>query len=95
MKGCSFHFRQAIYRNVQREGLQHQYENDDTVLRTWIRQVMSLTKLPAFAVPMAWSWLREPPPSRDTATDLKARAVSMYFDRPRVNGDFPSSCWTP
>ena len=55
---------------------------------------MSLRILPAFAVPMALSWLRESPPSGDPAADLKARAVSMCFDRTWVNGDFPPSLWT-
>ena len=55
---------------------------------------MSLVILPAFAVAMAWSWMREPQPSGDPATDFKARAVSMYFDRTWVNGDFPPTLWT-
>jgi len=43
LKGCSFHFRQAIYRRVQQEGLVAEYENDSSAVRRWIRQLLAMT----------------------------------------------------
>ena len=62
-KGCSFHFRQAVYRHVQLEALAQEYENSESAVRKWLRRIMSLTALLAFAIPHIWTWLRLPPPS--------------------------------
>ena len=72
MKGCSVHFRQAVNRRVQQEGLTAttifichnnikmtaQYENEDSPIRRWIRQLSAMTALPAFAVPLIRGWLK-------------------------------------
>jgi len=55
VKGCSFHFRQAVYRRVQREGLTSHYEDVDSLVRRWIRHLLAMTALPTFAVPIVWS----------------------------------------
>ena len=94
VKGCSFHFRQALYRRVQREGLKQHYEEPDSELRAWIRRIMSLTVLPVFAVPLVWNWLREPPTSPDPLVNAKALAFSKYFEETWINGDFSPSLWT-
>jgi len=72
VKGCSVHFRQAVNRRVQQEGLTAttifichnnikmtaQYENEDSPIRRWIRQLSAMTALPAFAVPLIRGWLK-------------------------------------
>ena len=93
VKGCSFHFRQAVYRRVQHEGLTAHYENESSPLRRWIRQILSLTALPEFAVPLAWSWLHVPP-YVDTVTNVKAMALAAYFQSTWLQGDFPVSLWS-
>ena len=52
IKGCSFHFRQALMRRVQQEGLKSVYDSDSEypAVRQWIRYIMALSLLPAFAV---------------------------------------------
>ena len=44
-KGCSFHFRQAIYRRVQQEGLRAQYEDETSPVRRWNRQLLAMSAL--------------------------------------------------
>lgn len=43
--GYWFHFTQAIFRRVQREGLAIRYR-DDRNFRTWVKSVMALSLLP-------------------------------------------------
>lgn len=93
VKGCSFHFRQAIYRRVQQEGLTGHYENETSPIRHWLRQILSLTALPEFAVPLVWSWLQVPP-SVDPVTTVKAMALAKYFQATWLQGDFPVSLWS-
>ena len=93
VKGCSFHFRQAVYRRVQLEGLAQDYENEYSEIRRWVKRVMSLTSLPTFAIGLIWQWLRVPP-ACDPTTYAKAQAFSAYVDRTWINGDFPPSLWS-
>ena len=90
MKDCSFHFRQAVYRRVQQERLTGQYENEASPIQQWIRELLSMTALPAFAVSLAWDWLKVLP-SVDLLTDVKARALAAYFERTWIVGDFTTS----
>jgi len=85
MKGCSFYFRQAIYRRIQQEGLTAHYEDEQSPLRRWMRQLMAMTALPTFAVPLVWNWMKVPP-SVDPHTGSKARALAKYFERTWVSG---------
>ena len=55
---------------------------------------MALTMLPAFAIPLAWTWLKDPPPSGSPATDSKTRSLSDYYERTLISGDFPPSLWS-
>ena len=93
VKGCSFHFRQAIYRRVQQEGLRAQYEEESNPVRRWIRQLMAMSALPEFMATLAWSWLRVPP-TVEPLTDAKTRRLSDYVESTWIQGDFPPSLWT-
>ena len=94
VKGCCFHFRQAVLRRVQQEGLKTVYEDKDSAGRQWIRRLMSMTMLPAFAVSHAWQWLQHPPLTGDTVTDGKLQALAEYFKRTWISGQFPPSLWS-
>ena len=93
IRGCSFHFRQAVYRSVQHEGLKAQYEDETSPVRRWIRQLLAMSALPEFAVSLAWSWLSSPP-SVDPLTDVKTRRLAEYFESTWIQGDFPPTLWT-
>jgi len=96
LKGCSFHFRQAIMRRVQAEGLKSEYEakEGDVSIRNWIRQIMAMTMLPTFAIPLAWTFLKDPPPTEHPTLNEKVRALSLYFETTWIKGDFPVELWS-
>ena len=94
VKGCTFHFRQAVYRHVQQLGLAWAYEDSTNPLRDWIRQLMSFTALPTFAVPMVWSWMMNPPSVGNFIIDSKARRLAEYFERTWLTGSLPPSLWS-
>jgi len=50
VKGCPFHFRQAVYPRFQQEGLKAQYEDESSPVRRWIRQLLAMSALPEFVV---------------------------------------------
>ena len=80
LRGCAFHFRQAILRRIQHEGLKTQYEDkEDTSVRNWIKRLMSLCMLPTFAIGYAWEWLQQPPSTGNDTMDAKLRALASYF----------------
>ena len=50
VKGCSFHYRQAVMRHLQQGGLKLSYITDPNI-KTWVRRIMSLSLLSTAAVP--------------------------------------------
>jgi len=96
VKGCSFHFRQAVMRRVQAEGLKSVYEHDSDYpsVRSWLRMIMALSMLPAFAVPLTWNVLKEPPSTGNLAVDAKTAAFAAYFTDTWIAGAFVPQLWT-
>ena len=94
VKGCSFHFREAVLRRVQHEGLRPMYDDKGNPIHRWLRKLMAMTGLPTFAVPLAWNWLKYPPASGDPATVAKTQAVSAYFERTWIDGEFKPALWS-
>ncbi|KAI8506947.1 hypothetical protein Bbelb_153860 [Branchiostoma belcheri] len=83
LKGCAFHWCQAVWRKVQEYGLQTAYREDQRV-HSWVRRVMGLPFLPAAAIPPALEELR-----RKSAGALTT--LADYVQRTWVNGRI----WTP
>ena len=50
LKGCAFHFTQALWRHIQENGLQRAYTTDDGTYK-FLRRVMALSYLPAQNIP--------------------------------------------
>jgi len=76
VKGYTFHFKQSVLRRIQQLGLQQYYESQTMYpeLRSWMRTVMSLCLLPAFAIPLIWNVLQVPPA---TSQDVDTLVQSM------------------
>jgi len=55
---------------------------------------MAMTGILTFAVLLTWNWLKYPPASGDPATDAKTPAVSAYFERTWVDGEFKPALWS-
>jgi len=96
VKGCTFHFRQALMRRIQSEGLKAVYEASSAypAVREWMRQIMAMTILPVFAIPLAWNDLKCPPPTGVPSVDTRTLAFAAYFDSTWISGDLPPSMWS-
>jgi len=96
VKGCSFHFRQALMRKVHQVGLKNVYEEGSCYpsARTWLRMIMAMSMLPAFAVPIVWNGLKNPLPTGNVQVDSKLQEFASYFGATWVHGDFQPQLWT-
>jgi len=95
VKGCTFHFRQALMRHVADEGLRPSYSSSNPgEVRDWVRQIMGLTLLPVAFIPRAWEQLRRPPFVNDDALYAKMERFSAYVDRTWINGSFSPQLWS-
>ena len=77
VKGCTFHFRQALIRHVADLGLRHAYSTDAEIQK-WIRQIMGLSLLPAVFIPIAMQTLRHPPTHCGADLHCKMAEFSAY-----------------
>jgi len=89
VNGCRFHFRQAVYLWlwVQQEGLKSQHEDTDSPT---LRQLMSFTMSPVFAIPVVWNWLKYPPATGNKVTDAKLleHVLRAHLDCRRISAFF-------
>ena len=95
VKGCTFHFRQAIIRHLNQEGLKTVY-NEDThpEVKSWIRQIMAMSLLPAFLVEYAWANLKYPPVTQEADLNLRIEKFKLYVENTWINGSYPPTLWT-
>jgi len=77
-------------------GLKKDYEEGGHPgVHDWIRQIMAMTALPAFAIPLVWDWwLRNPPATGSVATDCKLQDLADYFSRTWISGNFKPELWS-
>lgn len=95
VKGCTFHFRQALMRHVADEGLRAAYiSRTPSEVRDWIRQIMGLTLLPEVFIPRAWTFLKHPPTVEDNTLKLKMESFSAYVEKTWILGQFPPVMWS-
>ena len=55
---------------------------------------MAMTPLPVFVVPLVWQWLKYPPITPCASVNVMLQAISAYFERTWICGDFLPSLWT-
>ncbi len=61
VRGCTFHYGQAVLRNIGFIGLKLQYADENSLVRAWVRELLALPFLPSFLVGDAWEmYLRDP-----------------------------------
>jgi len=75
VKGCTFHFKQSVLRRIRQLGLQQTLYPE---LRSWMRMLMSLCLLPAFAIRLIWNVLQFPPVTSPDV-DTKVQSLVQYF----------------
>ncbi|XP_071130109.1 uncharacterized protein [Mytilus edulis] len=89
IRGCAFHWGQAVWRKCQRLGLQVAYSKQDNVHR-FIRQLMALPYLPKEHIPAAFQKLK----SRIQPNNRMYRLLT-YIQRRWIDSTiFPISAWT-
>ena len=85
VKGCFYHFAQAIWRKIQNIGLQSSYNNDASY-KKFSRNVISLA---CRYVQVVWRGLEVAAPQ-----DHKVSAFSEYFKTTCLNGVYEIAEWT-
>ena len=93
VKGCTFHFRQALMRKVSELGLRGTYISGVPVVQDWIRKIMGLMLLPEVFVIYAWQKLRNPPILESAELKTQLAAFSSYFEKTWMNGSFTIRLW--
>jgi len=83
LQGCSFHFRQAVFRKLQECGLQTLYRRNSRI-RSICTKLMSLNLLPGRLIPMAFESLK-----RDARGPL-LKNLFQYYE----NNWIKSSIWS-
>ena len=87
--GCYFHHTQAIWRNVQRKGLQKDYEEDQFVRRS-ARSLMALAFLPTDQIMGIFTTLQQQPVVEG---NNQLQALYQYYHDTWLTGPFPLELW--
>ena len=88
VKGCFFHFTQAIWRNTQSIGLVSIY-NDNSTVRRIVRSLMALAMLPKNWVRHQYRQILEMP----DADHPLVQNLFRYFESTWLDGRFPIAMW--
>ncbi|XP_028966906.1 uncharacterized protein LOC114828143 [Galendromus occidentalis] len=78
VKGCNFHFSQAIWRKTQQVGLRTFYDNDPSI-RSFVKGVMALSLVPEHLIDDAWLELQSESPTIDHAAYAKLDELKENF----------------
>ena len=87
LKGCPFHFGQALFRNLQRLGLSPAYMSSEEV-RKWLRMFVGLSFLPVPRVVDGYDLVMT-----HTLDLLACFQFNEYFHETCINVNFPLSIW--
>ncbi|MPC69820.1 hypothetical protein E2C01_064051 [Portunus trituberculatus] len=79
IKGCGFHWTQAIWRKIQEVGLQHAYTPDEATYK-YLRKLMALPFLPEGEIPLMFDCLA------NQATTTQMRTIVHYISRTLIYG---------
>ncbi|XP_048242867.1 uncharacterized protein LOC125375906 [Haliotis rufescens] len=89
IKGCFFHFTQAIWRKTQELGLAVGYR-DNPLVEQWIRRAAALPLLPLQQVQDAWFDSMNQSPDVPNADEFNDYIVTNWVD---YEARFPPSLW--
>ena len=87
---CYFHHTQAIWRQVQRLGLQAEYEEDQCFIRRSARSLMALAFLPEDKITPTFEHLQQLP---EVQNNPKLIQLYEYSLRTWMTGPFPMDMW--
>lgn len=94
LRGCNFHFSQALNRKLQQLGLRRIW-NDDGVNGEWIGCLKALAMLPPFLIRPAFQTIMGNPPAQENGRlDEQFLTFRQYFENTWLNGQFPVEIWS-
>lgn len=105
IKGCLFHFTQAVWRQTVLRGLKQQYSNNDSTIRDIIQKLLALPFVPEQDILDVFDTIVAEVPE-DLEDDQPLMDVINYVERtyvrgrpargrrPAVNARFPPKIWT-
>ena len=93
VKGCYFHFNQALWKHIQDLGLTRAYKNDRRVKKL-VKKIMALGFLPIPHVARSFWNLRTSQRTRRLVRRYQNLAAFIdYVDNTYMNGQFPPAMW--
>jgi len=92
VKGCLFHYTQAIWRNCQAIGLASHYSTSQSV-RNYVKSLMALPFVPTDQLEQALNILRQGLPPSDHPSRPLLDRLEQYFYRTWINGSFSPVVW--
>jgi len=93
VQGCYFHFKQALWRAIQRLGLVNSYRNSRR-LKKCVKKVMALGFLPIAIVRINFDRLRLARGTRQLIREYPSlRDFLTYFKNNYIDGIFPPRVW--
>ena len=85
VKGCFYHFAQAIWRKIQQLGLQVSYQEEESI-RKFFRKVISLALVPPHYLRLRWPGLKAGAPDDDR--------VAQFTETTWLNGHYHITEWS-
>jgi len=92
VKGCYFHFTQAIWRNCQKIGLAPYY-NESHCVRQFVKGLMALPFVPSDEMERALNFLRSDLPPLDSPCRPLIDRLEQYFYRTWIDSRFSPLVW--
>lgn len=89
VKGCNFHFSQAIWRKVQDLGLVELYKSDHET-RRHVRMCAALSRIPVPAVEDGWCYIMESAPN--SVEDFNDYFVEQWLENPNLPVEIWNCC---
>jgi hypothetical protein len=91
VKGCFFHYCQALFPKVQNLGLSEAYGQEDSEIRKTIKRCFALTLVRAEDFDMAWELIAANAPPGETLTWFLDYVTDTWVDS--ANALFPMHTW--
>lgn len=89
IKGCYFHYSQAIWKNISDKGLKKHYQ-ESILIKKWLKQFKALAIVPETLVLVAWNHLIQIRPHEEYD---KISDFINYFYNTWITGPFKPAIW--
>lgn len=95
VKGCSFHYRKAVFENFKKKGLQPIYTDGIfQEIREWLQRILAMSLLPPGEIRRMWDILKHPPVVSSVVVNLQVIDFISYFESTWISGEYPPELWS-